>query len=184
MIVQADIPAAQRARFVHEVAAVPNPYGEFVQGREVRRHKACRRVAHFETLYRAKVFDKAVFVVLEWYDERLARAGSGLFKSGLDASGAGGGAAGSHVPASLAAMEARSDIGWARGFIPADLLPAFDGVMAEGETFEAVGARIYAHLSIDRAKRKASSAFRIAANHLLLGVGHRVGVSIDCTPPA
>lgn len=182
VIAQADIPAAQRARFVHEVAAVPNPYGEFVQDGVLRRHKACRRVPHFETLYRAKVIDRHVFVVLEWYDARLARAESGLIRCGLDTSGAGGGTVGTHIPLNLAAMEARADIGWARGFISVDLLPAFDGVMTAGETFEAVGARVYAHLSRDRAKRKASSAFQIAANQLLLGIGHRIGVPTVSSP--
>jgi hypothetical protein len=179
IILQADIPAAQRGRAVYEVAEVVNPYGEVMQGGEMRRHKACRKVAHFETLYRSKVFDKTVFVVLEWYDGRLARAESGLFKCGLDTSGGGGGTAQSHIPTTQAAMEARSDVAWARSFIPRDLLPAFDGVMQEGETFEAIGARVYSHLCIDRAKRKASSAFKIAANHLLLGIGHRVGVQPD-----
>ena len=179
LIMQADIPAAQRGRFVHEVAEVANPYGEFVQDGKMKRHKACRRVPHFETLYRSKVIDKAVFVVLEWYDGRLARAEGGMFKCGLDTSGGGGGTAQSHIPTTQAAMEARSDVAWARGFIPYDLLPAFDGVMSAGETFEAIGARVYPSVCLDRGKRKASSAFKIAANHLLLGMGHRVGAHAD-----
>jgi hypothetical protein len=177
LIVQADIPLAQRNRAIYEVAEVANPYGEVMQSGEMRRHKACRKVAHFETLYRSKVFDKTVFVCLEWYDQRLARAEGGLFKCGLDTGG--GGTAQSHIPTTQAAMEARSDVAWARGFIPNDLLPAFDGVMAQGETFEAIGARVYSHLCIDRAQRRASSAFKIAANHLLLGCGHLVGVAPD-----
>lgn len=178
VIVQADIPAAQRKRAQYEVAEVVNPLGEVMQNGEFKRHKACRKVAHFETLYRSKVIDKTVFVCLEWFDQRLGMANSGLFKCGLDTSG-GGGSASSHIPTTQAAMDARSDVAWARGFIPVDLQPAFDGVMVLGETFEVVGARVWPHLCADRAKRKASSAFRIAANHLLLGIGHRVGLQGD-----
>jgi hypothetical protein len=178
VIMQADVPEAQRRRFVHEVATVANPYGEMMQDGQIKQHKACRRVPHFETLYRSRVIDKTVFVVLEWYANRLARAEGGLFKCGLDTSGTGGGSAGSHIPTTMAAMEARSDVTWARGFIPWDLLPAFDGVMAMGETFEAIGARVYPHLCLDRGKRRASSAFKIAANHLLLGCGHLLMVYV------
>ena len=174
MIVQADIPAAQQARAVYEVADVANPYGEVMVGGELRRHKAVRRVAHFETLFRARVFDVSVFRVLAWYDHQLARAAGGMYKCGLDVSGGGSGA-GHGVTTAEAAMQARSCVAWARNTIPADLLPAFDGVM-DGETFEQVGARVYGHLCLDRSKRRASSAFRLAANHLLLGVGHLLGV--------
>ncbi len=92
MIVQADIPAAQQARAVYEVADVANPYGEVMVGGELRRHKAVRRVAHFETLFRARVFDVSVFRVLAWYDHQLARAAGGMYKCGLDVSGGGSGA--------------------------------------------------------------------------------------------
>jgi hypothetical protein len=107
-------------------------------------------------------------------------AQSGLIKCGLDVSGSGGGSAFHHIPTTQAAMEARSDVDWARGFIPDnDLRQVFDGVMgsmdAEGDdTFEAIGAAVYPHVCSDRAKRKASSAFKIAANYLLAGIGARV----------
>lgn len=170
---QADIVKEQARRFSHVAAVVANPLGEVAIKGEVKQHKACRRMAHFETLYASKVFDRSVFAVLEWYADRLALASSGMFKSAL-AVGGGGGSAFAHVPATAAATEARSDVDWARAFIPADLRPAFDGVMADGDTFEAIGARIYANVSPERARKKASSAFKIAANHLLLGCGHLV----------
>lgn len=174
LIVQAVGNGARLDRGKFEVSKVPNPYGEVMQGDEIRQHKAIRRVPRFETLYRSKVVDRTIFAVLEWYDERLARATGGLFKCALDTAGSGGGTPFTHVPAGVAAVQARDDVDWARGFIPADLLPVFDGVMEDQESFEAIGARVYSSLSLDRAKRKASSAFKLAANYLLLGVGHHV----------
>lgn len=163
-----------------EVAPVENPLGEVIIRGELRRHKAVRRVPRFETLYRTKVIDRTVFVCLEWYWQRLGLAQSGLVKCQLDTSGRGGGSAGRHMPLSDAASDARSDVTWARGFIPDnDLRRVFDGVMGSleeegGDSFEAVGARVYPHVHPDRAKRKASSAFKIAANHLLAGIGGQV----------
>ncbi|WP_066526656.1 hypothetical protein [Erythrobacter sp. CCH5-A1] len=171
---------ARLDRGSYEVAEVQNPYGEVIIRGEIRRHKAVRRVPRFETLYRSKVIDRTVFACLEWYADRLAMAQSGLIKCGLDVSGSGGGSAFHHIPTTQAAMEARSDVDWARGFIPDnDLRQVFDGVMgsmdAEGDdTFEAIGAAVYPHVCSDRAKRKASSAFKIAANYLLAGIGARV----------
>lgn len=163
------------ARFDHrelEVVEVPNPYGEVTVRGEIRRHQAVRRTPHFEALYRSKVIDRHVFACLEWYADRLGLAHSGLIKCGLDVSGCGGGSAANHISVTEAAMEARSDVDWARSFLPDnDIRKVFDGVMGEGETFERVGALVYPKISLDRAKRKASSAFKIAANYLLKGVG-------------
>jgi hypothetical protein len=163
-----------------EVASVENPYGEVIIRGELRRHKAVRRIPHFETLYRSKVIDRTVFACLEWYSDRLGLAQSGLIKCGLDVSGTGGGSAFHHIPTTQAAMEARSDVDWARGFIPDnDLRQVFDGVMgsmdaAGDDTFETIGVQVYPSVCSDRAKRKASSAFKIAANYLLAGIGARV----------
>lgn len=166
---------ARLDRGTYEVAEVQNPYGEVIIRGEMRRHKAVRRVPHFETLYRSKVIDRTVFTCLEWYSDRLGLAQSGLIKCGLDVSGTGGGSAFHHIPTTQAAMEARSDVQWARGFIPDnDLRAVFDGVMEDGDTFEAIGVRVYPSVYADRAKRKASSAFKIAANYLLAGIGSRV----------
>jgi len=166
---------ARLDRGTYEVAEVQNPYGEVIIRGEMRRHKAVRRVPHFETLYRSKVIDRTVFTCLEWYSDRLGLAQSGLIKCGLDVSGTGGGSAFHHIPTTQAAMEARSDVQWARGFIPDnDLRAVFDGVMDDGDTFEAIGVRVYPSVCADRAKRKASSAFKIAANYLLAGIGSRV----------
>lgn len=160
----------ERGKF--EVASVANPDGEVIIRGEVRRHKVVRRVPHFETLYRSKVIDRTVFVCLEWYSDRLGLAQSGLIKCGLDVSG-GGGSAQHHVPLTIAATQARSDVEWARGFIPAPIRPVFDAVM-EGETFEVIGARVWSGLAERTARRKAASAFKIAANHLFLGIGHKI----------
>lgn len=171
---------ARLDRGTYEVAEVQNPYGEVIIRGEIRRHNAVRRVPRFETLYRSKVIDRTVFACLDWYADRLAMAQSGLIKCGLDVSGSGGGSAFHHVPTTQAAMEARSDVDWARGYIPDnDLRRVFDGVMgsleAEGDdTFETIGAQVYPNVCSDRAKRKASSAFKIAANYLLAGIGARV----------
>lgn len=171
---------ARLDRGTFEIARVENPHGEVIIRGEMRRHKVVRRVPRFETLYRTKVIDRNVFAVLDWYWQRLGLAQSGLVKCQLDTSGRGGGTMGSHAGQSEAAMAARSDITWARGFIPDnDLRRVFDGVMGSledegGDSFEMVGARVYMGISADRAKRKASSAFKIAANHLLAGIGAQV----------
>lgn len=172
------------ARLTHadyEVAAVPNPHGEVVIRGELRRHKAVRRVPRFETLYRSKVIDDTVFACLTWYAARLAVAQGGLFRSGLDVSGAGGGCAFHHIPTTQAAMEARADVDWARRFIPpgGGLRDVFDGVMGRldlvGDAdFGTIGAVVWPDLHPDWAARKASKAFAIAANHLLKGAGPRV----------
>lgn len=180
VMVRAISNGARLDRADYEVAAVPNPYGEVMIRGELRRHKAVRRVPRFETLYRSKVIDATVFACLAWYAGRLAAAQGGLIRCGLDVSGAGGGSAFHHIPTTQAAMEARADVDWARAFVPDnDLRSVFDGVMgsleAEGDdNFETIGLAVYPYVCADRAKRKASAAFKIAANHLLLGIGSRV----------
>ena len=180
VVQQAISSGAKLERGTFEVAVIPNPYGEVIVRGELRRHKAVRRVPHFETLYRSKVIDRTVFACLEWYADRLARAQSGLIKCGLDTSGRGGGSAAHHIPTTEAAMHARSDVDWARGFIPGtDLRVVFDGVMEHEESFAAIAERVYPNICADRAKRKASSAFKIAANYLLIGIGaHVVGADM------
>lgn len=180
VLVRAISNGARLDRGDYEVSAVPNPYGEVIIRGEVRRHKAVRRVPRFETLYRSRVIDDAVFSCLAWYAARLATAQAGMIRCGLDVSGMGGGSAFHHIPTSQAAMEARSDVEWARAFIPGnDLRAVFDGVMGSLETegddsFEAIGRAVYPSICADRAKRKASSAFKIAANYLLMGAGPRI----------
>lgn len=165
------------ARLEHglfEVTPVPNPHGEVVVRGEIRPHEAVRRVPRFETLYRSRVIDRVVFTVLEWYAARLALAKSGLYRSALDTTGRGGGSPFAHLPAGAAAISAREDIDWARGFIPADLRAAFDGVMEQEESFAAIAARLYPWLSPDSGQRRVSVEFKLAANYLLKGAGPRV----------
>lgn len=181
LMVRAISNGAQLSHADYEVAAVPNPYGEVVIGGEMRRHKAVRRVPRFETLYRSKVIDDTVFACLAWYARRLAVAQGGLIRCGLDVSGAGGGSAFHHIPTTQITMEARADVDWARGFIPAGggLRDVFDGVMGSVDLvgdadFRTIGAAVWPGLCADWAARKASKSFAIAANHLLIGAGPRV----------
>lgn len=183
LIVQAEIPAAQRERFDHEVAVVANPYGEVVQAGEFRRHKAVRRVPHFEALYRRKAFDRTVFTALEWYAGQWAQAQAGMFKCGLDTSGVGGSTS-SHIPTSEARMQASSNIEWALSAIPGDARYVFMAVMHDEATFDEAARVLYPSISADAGKRKASAMFKLAANYLLLGVGgplrlHAPGESVD-----
>ncbi len=170
----AGMPDAQFQRFVHVVAPVPNPYGEVTVQGEIRQHKACRRVPHFETLYRSRVIDYPTYAALDWYAGRLGLAHSGLFKSCLDVSGSGGGSVFSHGPKSAASVEARSDIDWALRFVPADLHAVLNGVVLDGETFEALGSRLHPALSPSRARHKAAASFRAAAAALTVGIRHRI----------
>lgn len=178
LIVQADITPEQKRRAAYEVAQVPNPYGEVVVRDEVVRHKAVRRVPQFETLYRMGVFDKAepsaraVLVALEWYADQQDLAGSGLYKCGLDVSG--GNSAQTHTPTNMMAMQARSDIARARGFIAPELLPAFDAVMRDGEAFIETARRMhakrYVRVSVRRARQLLRDQFVKAAEALAAGV--------------
>jgi hypothetical protein len=174
VIAQAALTPEQAARCVYAVAKVANPLGEVTVQGDIRQHKACRRVPMFETLYRSKVIDDAAFIVLGWYADRLGLAMSGLFKSALNVSGSGGGSANSHTPASLAATEARSDIAWARSFIRPGLLPIFDGVMVEEESFAAIGRRLYPNLANGWRERRVSSEYKAAVQMLGEGIGHLI----------
>lgn len=169
LILQADVSREQRSRAAYEVALVPNPYGEVIVNNEPVRHKAVRRVPHFETLYRSKVIDRVLFACLEWYADRAELANSGLIKCGLDVSG-GGGAATSHVPINEAAAGARSDLDWARRHIPRDCLQAFDSVMVDGVSFIESARRIcanrYVRTSVERQRRVARAQFVKAAEAL------------------
>ena len=172
VITQAEIPPEQLQRFVHAVVNVANPLGEVTIKGEIRSHKACRRLPHFETLYNSGLIDRTIFVVLEWYAERLALASAGLTRCALSVSGGGGGVA--TITRSEVAMAASSDLTWARSFIPHAVINVFDAVMHDGDTFEQAGRRVYPKLSLDRAKRHASMNFKVAAYRLRLGIGHRV----------
>lgn len=177
LILQADLTREQAQRSAYEVAHVPNPYGEVIVRDDVARHKAVRRVPHFETLYRSKVIDRPTFACLEWYAERLEFANSGLIRCGLDTSG-GGGAATSHVPINEAAAWARRDVDWARGLIPRDCLTAFDSVMTDGVSFIESARRIvaqgYSRLGVTRQRQIGREQFVRAASALTRGVLPRI----------
>lgn len=178
VIAQADIPPAQARRMVYAVAKVPNPLGEVTVQGDIRQHKACRRVPQYETLFRSRVIDEAAFVVLGWYADRLGLAMSGLFKSCLNNGGSGGGSAFSHTPASVASPEARADIDWARSFMRPGLLPVFDGVMVDEESFAAIGRRLCPDLSEDVARRRTSEMFKLAVVMLCDGIGTKIKLAI------
>lgn len=178
MVAQADIPAAQRARRAYEVAKVPNPLGEAVIGGEVRQHKVVRVKPAFRELFERRVFDRVkvlgyaspvalIMAALEWYDQRLDVAQSGMVRCGIAEAGSGGGGDGLAMPTSLAAMEARSDVAWVRGLIPAELLAAFDAVMIEQERFAETARRQCAHryvrVSVERQRKRLAEQFNQAA---------------------
>lgn len=74
-----------------------------------------------------------------------------------------------HLPSSEWAAEARSDIRYARGFIPDDILPFFEEVICHDLTMKDA-ARV-AHLRFVNF----SAAFKIAADRLYDGVSSRLG---------
>lgn len=134
LIAQAKSNGAKLNDGTFEVAEIGNPYGEVIIRGEVRRHKVVRRVPHYQSLAKAGKIDRATAVCLDWLDERLALANSGLIKCGLGVSG--GGSASCHVPTTEAAMQARSDVAWARSFIrDSERLAVFDLAMGDGKTF-------------------------------------------------
>lgn len=174
MVAQADIPAAQRAGRAYEVAKVPNPLGEAIIGGEVRQHKVVRVKPAFRELFERRTFDKVriagyaspaalIMAALEWYDARLDVAQSGMTRCGIAALTGTGGDGSPAMPTSQAAMEARSDVQWVRRLIPADLLPAFDAVMIEGERFAETARRQCAHryvrVSVERQRRRLAEQF-------------------------
>lgn len=178
VIAATGMPEVQTRRFEHVVATVPNPLGEVTVRGEIRQHQACRRLAHYQTLYRARVIDRSTYAVLEWYAGQLAVAYAGLFRSSLEVSGSGAGSFFSHVPKSEASVRARATVAWALSFVPAELHAVLNGVMLEGETFEALGARLYPGLSDERSRRKVAASFKAAAAALLLGVEQRLGLAL------
>jgi hypothetical protein len=173
LIVQADIPARQREINSYEIVQVANPYGEVMVRGEVRTHKSVRIKPAFREMYERRSFDRArvpakqIMAALEWYDDRLDLAQSGMIKCGLDVSGAGGSAAGSRIPVTEAAMWARSDVAWVRGLVPAHLRAAFDAVMVDGERFVETARRLHANryvrVSVERARRNLAGQFIEAA---------------------
>jgi hypothetical protein len=175
---QAGVTAEQSARARFEAAAVPNPLRTVDAIGQPLVHLACRRVPHYETLYRSKVIDRYAFAALEWYADRLALAHSGLFKCGLDTAGSGGGSSASHVPSSAAAVGARSDIDWARQFIPAALREVFDAVMVDGLSFVESARRLaagrYVRASVRTQRREIGAQFVAAAVALSAGVLPRI----------
>lgn len=177
MIAQAAGNGAQLDRGGYEVVPVPNPYGEVVIRDELVRHKAVRRVPHFETLYRTKVIDRQGFACLEWYAERAELAQSGLIKSALDVSGCGG-SVHSHSPSNEVAVWAQKDVDWARRLIPADCLAAFDSVMLDGVSFIESARRIvaqgYSKTSVERQRKVTRELFVKATIALTRGVLPRI----------
>lgn len=164
LIAQAAGNGAVLDRGAYEVVAVPSPYGNEVTVRdELYRHKAVRRVPHFETLYRTKVITAEQRACLGWYDERLELAEAGLFRSALDVSGNGGGTVHSHITINEVALGARQSIAWARQVIPADCLPAFDAVMVDGFSFVESARRLcagrYVRVSVRRQRQVARDQF-------------------------
>ncbi|MFT3968485.1 MAG: hypothetical protein QM690_21665 [Sphingobium sp.] len=179
LIEQALSNGARLDRGEYEVASINSPYGKEVMVRgEMKRHKAVRRVPQYQALYRQGIIDRAMFAALEWYDGRLGLAESGMYKCGLDTSGTGGGAPGRCIPVGEAAMQARSDVEWARSFIDPRRLPAFDAVMMEGETFREAARRMHAHryvrISVRHARRVMREEFVQAARDMLNGVASRI----------
>lgn len=177
MIAQADIPNAQRSHRTFEVARVPNPLGEAVIGGEVRQHKVVRVKPSFQELFERRVFDRVriegyaspvalIMAALEWYDQRLDVAQSGMVRCGIAQAGSAGGGEGVAMPSSLAAMEARSDVAWTRGLIPPELLPAFDAVMIEQERFAETARRQcanrYVRVSVERQRKRLAEQFNQA----------------------
>lgn len=178
LIVQAAIPAVQMARRDYEIAAVPNPLGETVIRGEVRGHKAVRVRPAWREMATRGVFDRVriegyaqpaalILAALEWFDERLDAAGSGLVRCGLGAAtgGGGGASAGGSIPVSLAAMEARSDVARVWALLAADPLAAraFAAVMVEGERFQETARRLcagrYVRVSVERQRRVLAEQF-------------------------
>lgn len=157
---------ARLDRGTYEVAKVPNPFGEIIIRGEVRQHKAVRRVAQHELLYRHRVIDRRLFAALDWYANRKALADAGMIKSGLNIGG-GGGSAQHHIPTSEAAMCARSDLEWARQTIAPAHMQAFLAVMHEGESFIECARRLHANryvrVSVERARRNLKDQFVKAA---------------------
>ena len=169
LIVMAKANGAKLDEGTFEVAEIGNPYGEVVIRGEIRRHKVVRRVLHYEALHKAGKIDRATFACLDWFADRLALANSGLVKCGLNVSG-GGGVSSSHIPTNEAAMQARSDVAWARRFIrDRETLAVFDLSM-EGQTFDRIGPSVFPALSVDTSKRKASKLFNVAAGLIQGGV--------------
>lgn len=179
VIAQANPTPEQRARSQFVEATVPNPAGavvtittrnidgEPVTERVIHQHKVCRRQPVYVTLHgRGGICDNTR-KVLDWYDGRYWLSVKGLTHDSLAITEARSGGSG-YCPTD-GAMNARSDVEWARSYIRnGDELRVFRAVMEEERTLTEIGGHHGA------GKERAAKLFKLAANWLLLGVGSRI----------
>ncbi len=173
VIVQADIPAAQRARRTFEVVKVPNPFGEVTQDGEIRQHSAVKVRKGWRALKASTGVCNDTYRVLEWLEDQMEMAEGGMVRCALDFSG-GGGCPSTHVPCSMRATDARSEVDWALGFVSALERRVITLMMGTGLTFAAAGGAIWPQLNADVSARKASTVLKLAAVRLLAQCGARV----------
>lgn len=162
VIVQANPPEAQRARFTFVAVETANPLPQSAIQGKVKTHRACKRLPAYAAI---RGLSGETVAVLEWYDKKLGVARSGMtMDSLLKANSPGGGAGMSHPEAAAMAW---SDLDWAKSHIM-DGLTTFVRVMELDETLTEIG-------NGSRAREdRARSEFKLAASWLLLGVGSRV----------
>lgn len=173
MVAAADIPAAQRARATYEVAAVPNPYGEFVQGGKITRHKVVRRVAGWRIIAVRPGVSQEVLDLLDTLAMHLETAEAGIVKSSLNFAG-GGGSAACHIPFSEVRVRARDAADWALSFLRPDERKLVVLMLTTNVGFGEAAGVMWPRLNLAYATAKASSLFRIAANTLLANCGSRL----------
>lgn len=166
IIAQANPTLEQRARFNYVEDKTVDPFGETLVQGKVTQHKVCRRQPVYVTLHHRKGICDRTRAVLDWYDARLALARKGLIVDSLARANGLGGGNGNHTPTDAAA-DARSDVEWARSYIKSGL-GVFDQVMEQELSFTNISGRNTVR------KRQAVTAFTIAANWLLLGIGTKV----------
>lgn len=178
IITQANPTKEQRGRAEYVETSVPNPAGAVVTistkridgqpvtERVIHQHKVCRRQPSYVTLHNQGLLTQEERRVLDWYDDRLALARKGLTVDSLARANGLGGGNGDHTPTD-AAVEARSDIRWARAHIVAGLV-VFDQVMEEELSLSQIAGGGGA------GKIRARRSFKEAAGWLTKGVAWRV----------
>lgn len=171
LMVQADITPEQRARFAHEVAALPNPHGEVVQAGRIKGHQGVRRVPGWRVIAGRPGVSTDVIEVLAKLAEWLDTAEAGIVKSGLDFTG--GGSAASYVPFSEVRVFARDQAEWALGFLRPVERMLVTRLLTSNVGFADVAGELWPRMNRDWAARKASGLFVIAANTLLANCGSR-----------
>lgn len=167
VIAQANPTKEQRGRARYVEDKTVDPFGETLVQGKVKSHPVCRKQPIYKLLRVGNGFCTDTIKVLDWYADRHAVASKGYTADSLTMMERMGGG-GSVMPIIESRAIARGDTDAAKSYIKSQLcLIVFEAVMEQERTFTELGGGNNDHEAV------MIKAFKLAANHLLLGVGAR-----------